>query len=69
MTLFNLLSMLKNEDVKADVKYADGTHICKIFTKGADALDEEYKDSIVTSWEIADRVTINVVVDSTIPSA
>ena len=69
MTLYELLSMLKNEDVKADVSYEDKTHVCKIFTKGVDALDEEYKNSNVISWEIADRVTINVVIESAIPSA
>ncbi len=69
MTLYELLSMLKNDDVKADITDTDGNHVCKIFTQGADALDKEYKSSNVISWEIKDRVTINVVIDMAIPSA
>lgn len=69
MTLYELLSILQNDDVKADVKDTDGNAICKIFTKGVDALSDDYKSSNVISWEIKDRVTINVVIDVAIVSA
>lgn len=69
MILYELLSMLQNTDVKADITDIEGNSICKIFTQGANALDEEYKFCKVVSWKIVDRVTINVVVEYTTPSA
>lgn len=69
MTLYDLLSNLKNDDVKADVRDESNTAICKLFTKGVDALADEYKYSEVISWEVKDRVTISVIVDDSIVSA
>jgi hypothetical protein len=69
MTLYDLLSSLKNDNVKADISGTDGTHICKIFTQGVDALADEHKTCSVISWEIIDRVTINVIIDNSIVSA
>ena len=69
MTLYELLSKLKNTDVKADVVGTDGTPVCKIFTQGVDALAVEHKISLVTEWEMKDRVTINVTIESATPSA
>ena len=63
MTLLQLLSALITENVKAVVT-DNGRPVCTIYAYGVEALDTQYKDSLVISWEIKDKQTIAIEIGS-----
>lgn len=62
MTLAEFISALKTENVLVTISDTDGNDICRIYNKGADALDDAIEAREVSKWIItaANAITVTI---------
>lgn len=62
MTLLQFISALKTDNVLLTLVDSDANEICRIYNKGADALDDALEAREVSKWIItgANAVTVTV---------